>query len=800
MKLKLRTRIVGGLLCVFMLAVAMGIFGIYTITYVNRAQEEIYLMTELSDTAVQLVEAHHIWRYNLAWAFLYNRPFTGGLDPHTCIYGRWLEGPMPHMVDDPQVMTLIDAIFQPHYDLHVQGAAALRLREEGRMEEALDLLYRIVFPAGVESTERINALRNRYVELRDIYIGILSQFTYRASIIMLVLSLISLVIFLGMSFLVTKSILVPIRSIEHSANALAHMDFNIEIMQTANDEIGDLQNEMITIRDNLRKGIDDMKSTHEHDMRMMAEEQKMFKERTHAILDAAPMVCAIFNEQGDIVDVNLEVTKMFGISDPKIYMRDFNRFLPKHQPDGSDSAAKSTEHLKKAIQEGEARYEWTYLHSDGSLIPTEEIVHRVEIDAKPHAIAFSRDLREYYKERERERVLQGKIQSMMEQLNEHVEEQSSSVAASSSATEEMIANIQSVTDTLSVNAKNVRELEEASAAGHTSLNEVVTDIQGIARESESLLEINAVMQNIASQTNLLSMNAAIEAAHAGESGRGFAVVADEIRKLAESSSKQSKTIGGVLKSIKGSIDKITKSTDVVLGKFDAIGDGVKTVTIQEENILHAMKEQGEGSKQILKAVGNVNEITHQVREAARRLVESSKDSLHKTDAGETKAYVDEVTGLRNRKYFTDNAEQELRYCVDEDRDFNLIIFSVDNLKTHMELHGERIRDDIYKVLSMRARNSFKQGTLLARYSDDHFIITLPNVRQGTAVKLAEQLQKKIKDAPFATRGNRLDISISVGVAVKSNTSKALHDIVSNAERALASARSSGNNRLVSAAS
>jgi len=384
---------------------------------------------------------------------------------------------------------------------------------------------------------------------------------------------------------------------------------------------------------------------------------------------------------------------------------------------------------------------------------------------------------------------------MMKQFNDHVEEQSSSVTASSAATEEMIANIRSVTDTLAHNAKNVRELEEASVAGHTSLSEVITDIQGIARESESLLEINAVMQSIASQTNLLSMNAAIEAAHAGESGRGFAVVADEIRKLAESSSKQSKTIGGVLKGIKGSIDKITKSTDVVLGKFDAIENGVKTVSVQENSILNAMEEQGRGSKQILQSVGTVNEITHKVKESAWRLVETSKESMHKTDDSETKAFTDELTGVRNKEYFMETAERELRYCAGEGRDFNLIMFSIDNLRQLTDSHGNDVRDEILKILTLRVRNGLKQGTLVARYGDEEFVITLPNVTHRTAAKLAEQIQKKVKDAPFAAKGRQLSVTISFGIASMTDTDKTLQDIINNAGKTLYS-KATGKNKAV----
>jgi methyl-accepting chemotaxis protein len=219
----------------------------------------------------------------------------------------------------------------------------------------------------------------------------------------------------------------------------------------------------------------------------------------------------------------------------------------------------------------------------------------------------------------------------IDRLSGHVDRQSESVAQSSSAIEEMLANIQSVAQTLIKNGENVKELNDASEVGRTGLQEVATDIQEIARESEGLMEINAVMQTIASQTNLLSMNAAIEAAHAGEAGKGFAVVADEIRKLAESSGEQSKTISTVLKKIKDSIDKITKSTESVLNKFAAIDSGVRTVSDQEENIRNAMEEQGMGSKQILEAIGRLNDATQLVRGASAEMLEGSRQVIQESE-------------------------------------------------------------------------------------------------------------------------------------------------------------------------
>jgi methyl-accepting chemotaxis protein len=219
----------------------------------------------------------------------------------------------------------------------------------------------------------------------------------------------------------------------------------------------------------------------------------------------------------------------------------------------------------------------------------------------------------------------------IKKLDGHVENQSANISSSSSAIEQMVANIRSVTETLIKNSDNVKTLLESSEVGRSGLQEVASDIQEIARESEGLLEINSVMENIASQTNLLSMNAAIEAAHAGEAGKGFAVVADEIRKLAESSSEQSKTIGSVLKKIAGSISKITKSTENVLGKFGAIDSSVKTVAEQEENIRNAMEEQGTGSRQLLEGTSNLKELTRQVTSSTHEMLEGAREVIQESN-------------------------------------------------------------------------------------------------------------------------------------------------------------------------
>ena len=349
----------------------------------------------------------------------------------------------------------------------------------------------------------------------------------------------------------------------------------------------------------------------------------MAKERTQAVLDSSPTLCMLIDENGGILDANKVAESMFGVSDRNDFVKRFGDFLPPRQPDGSDSIRKRAEALGKAFRDGGHSFEWMYRRRDGTPLPVEETMRRITIGDRSIVIAYGRDLRGERASRDAEARAQESVNAMMEKLNGQLESQSAAIAESASAIEEMIAGAKSIGGTLARNAESVKALQDASTDGHSGLSEVAADIKEISHESESLLEINSVMRNIASQTNLLSMNAAIEAAHAGDSGRGFAVVADEIRKLAESAGQQSKTIGTVLKKIKGSIDKITHSTDGVLEKFEAIDDGVKTVAQQEGVIQNAMEEQSTGTSRIMQTIAQVNEITVQVKEDARRMADAA---------------------------------------------------------------------------------------------------------------------------------------------------------------------------------
>ena len=249
----------------------------------------------------------------------------------------------------------------------------------------------------------------------------------------------------------------------------------------------------------------------------------------------------------------------------------------------------------------------------------------------------------------------------IKQLNNSIETQAASVAQSSSSVEEMVANIASIGQTLGKTDDVIKSLTAATGDGKATLVTSNTVTQKIAEESGSLMEASSVIQHIASQTNLLAMNAAIEAAHAGEAGKGFAVVADEIRKLAEESSTQGKTITATLKNLSGEIETLSASSKTVEEKFNAIFTLAEQVKEMSNRLTEAMQEQENGSKEVLTAIKSINTVTVEVQAGSEEMLKGGEgvaEEMQKLD-GLTRVITESMNEMASGAVQINNAVQEV---------------------------------------------------------------------------------------------------------------------------------------------
>ncbi|MDE5898667.1 MAG: chemotaxis protein, partial [Treponemataceae bacterium] len=256
-------------------------------------------------------------------------------------------------------------------------------------------------------------------------------------------------------------------------------------------------------------------------------------------------------------------------------------------------------------------------------------------------------------------------------LNEQIESQASGITQASAAVEQMVANVNSVSQILEKNTTTVTELESASDEGRKRVMNAVETAESVLSQSAGLLDASKAIQNVARQTSLLAMNAAIESAHAGEAGKGFAVVADEIRKLADQSDKQSKSIEDSLKSLSESISTISVNTKQVQQQFNVIYDLSQRVKEQELVISNAMTEQTTGNQQVLDGIHHINEASNSVKDGAsemkaggKQIQEEMEILSHTTRAtnehmGAILADISNINGILNttQEHTTNNSSQ-----------------------------------------------------------------------------------------------------------------------------------------------
>ena len=214
------------------------------------------------------------------------------------------------------------------------------------------------------------------------------------------------------------------------------------------------------------------------------------------------------------------------------------------------------------------------------------------------------------------------IKKSIESLNKLIQDQSAAVEESTTAIEEITSTIQSVTKIAQERGKSAETLKNVTESGEQQVettNKLITEVAGIASD---IINVTEIINSIAAQTNLLAMNAAIEAAHAGEAGRGFAVVADEIRKLAESSAQNAKQINSLLSEVDTRIESASKASKLSIESFTGVKSEVLSFINALSEIVSSMTEMEIGSREVLTSTELLSRIMSEVSSNTESIVEN----------------------------------------------------------------------------------------------------------------------------------------------------------------------------------
>ncbi len=202
------------------------------------------------------------------------------------------------------------------------------------------------------------------------------------------------------------------------------------------------------------------------------------------------------------------------------------------------------------------------------------------------------------------------------------------VEESVAAVNQMFSSIQRVTEVVETKSRLTEQLVQTSTRGGHQLQDMGTAFQtNVSSQIEHISNFVKIITAISSQINMLSMNAAIEAAHAGEHGRGFAVVANEVRRLAEETAGHAKNVGSSLKDIVKAIGNTDQDLEKVGGAFVAIDTNVDQVATAFTEIRNATTELSAGSKEILDAMQFLAQDVTQVRSHSDAVANKTQNIL-----------------------------------------------------------------------------------------------------------------------------------------------------------------------------
>jgi methyl-accepting chemotaxis protein len=248
----------------------------------------------------------------------------------------------------------------------------------------------------------------------------------------------------------------------------------------------------------------------------------------------------------------------------------------------------------------------------------------------------------------------------MDRMNREVNEK---MEIASSSVEEIAGNISSVASLASRADSASSSLEKNSLKGEESMENFAASTEEVAQNSDKIVEMVQLIMDISEQTNLLAMNAAIEAAHAGDYGKGFAVVAEEIRKLAEKSSGGAKQIQKVVKDISQHLHHNRNLSTITRDNFLQLKQNIQRVRESNQQIFSALQEQKIANESVLSSIHSIGELN-------RQLVDKMETQVQKGSRIES-----------SLKELTRSGEQVNRKVEEQKKEINEVFSASENVET-----------------------------------------------------------------------------------------------------------------------